>query len=114
VPGVTGPVIALAVTVIAHVIGAAVLIWAMMGSESVDWRRELWPRDDDGRGPGPDGPPRDDPPDDGGGVPLPVPLPNAAPSPVRLREPGRIADGYPRPPRRPEHAPRRPRVPAER
>jgi hypothetical protein len=26
---------------------------------------------------------------------------------VRLREPGRLADAHPRPPRRPEHAPER-------
>ena len=45
--------------------------------------------------------------DDGGGPAPGPPLPSADPSQVRLREPGRLADAHPRPPRRPEHAPER-------
>jgi hypothetical protein len=102
---------AILLTLLAHVIGAGVLIYFLLDGEGFDWH-VLWPRDDDGRGgPGPDvDDPRDDRPD--GGVLAPVPpLPDAAPSAVRLREPGRIAEGYPKPARRPEHAPERPRIP---
>lgn len=71
-------------------------------------------------------PPEDDEGDGGGGEPRPsppiapapgggAPLDDARLARVRLRDGGRIADGYPRPVRRPEHAPRpTPRVPAER
>ncbi|HEU4976885.1 MAG TPA: hypothetical protein VFT50_17480 [Baekduia sp.] len=105
----TVEVVALVITVVVHFIGAGVLVWALLDGD-FDWR-ELWPRDDDGRGGGgPDAPSADDP-GDGGGVLAPTPLPDAAPSPVRLREPGRIGERYPRPTRRPEHAPERPRVP---
>lgn len=105
----TVEVLALALTLVVHVIGAGVLIWALLDG-NVDWN-ELWPRDDDGRGPrGPEAPEAGDGPD-GGGVLAPTPLPDASPSPVRLREPGRIAERYPRPGRRPEHTPERPRVP---
>ena len=98
-------VIAIALTVIVHFIGAIVLVWAILGDETIDWRSMLWPGDDDGGGGGGPGfePPRSG---DGGGM-LAPPLPDATPSPVRLREPGRIADVHPRPARRPAHAPER-------
>lgn len=102
-PAVTVEIIAIVLTLLVHVVGAGILIWALLDG-NVDWR-ELWPRDDDGRGDGPDEPVGDGP--DGGGVLAPTPLPDAAPSPVRLREPGRIGERYPRPGRRPEHAPER-------
>ena len=99
---------AILLTLIAHVVGACVLIYFLLDGEDFDWH-VLWPRDDDGRGgPGPEGEGPDEP--DGGGVLAPLPLPEAAPSAVRLREPGRIGDGHPRPARRPEHTPERPRV----
>jgi hypothetical protein len=41
----------------------------------------------------------------------PLPLPDAAASTVRLREPLRVADGYPRPARRPAHEPKPQRAP---
>jgi hypothetical protein len=85
-------VIAIALTLVVHFLGAIVLVWAIVGDEEVDWRGTLWPRDDDGGGGGPGFEP---------------PLVDAAPSPVRLREPGRIADALPRPARRPRHAPER-------
>src|SRR3954454_4353591 len=93
--------------------GAAALIYLLVrdSGESV---RDWWPSDDDDGGP-----PlldRDDrDPRGGGGAPpllaravpaprggaAPLPLPVAAPSSVRVREGERIADGYPRPVRRP-------------
>jgi hypothetical protein len=108
---VTWEIAAIALTVVAHFVGAGVLIWALLDGESIDWR-SLWPRDDDGGGGG--GPwPEEPGPDGGGGVTADVPpLPDAAPSSVRLREPGRISEGYPKPARRPEHVPQRPGVPS--
>ncbi len=47
----------------------------------------------------------------GGGA---LPLPGAGPSSVRLREGERIADGYPRPARRPVREPQPQRTPAQR
>jgi hypothetical protein len=100
-------VIAIALTLVVHLLGAVVLVWAILGDEEVDWRRTLWPRDDDGGGGGPGfEPPHRDGGGPGGGMPAP-PLADAAPSPIRLREPGRIADALPRPARRPRHAPER-------
>jgi hypothetical protein len=110
---VTLEIVALSLTLIVHVIGAGVLVWALLDGEGIDWR-SLWPRDDDGGGGGGPKQPSAEPDPGGGGVPLMPPLlPDAATSAVRLREPGRIGEGYPRPARRPEHAPERPRVPAE-
>jgi hypothetical protein len=101
-------VIAIALTVIVHFIGAIVLIWAILGDEEIDWRGTLWPGDDDGGGGGGPGfePPQSGDGGGGGGM-LAPPLTDAAPSPIRLREPGRIADAHPRPTRRPAHAPQR-------
>jgi hypothetical protein len=100
--------IAIALTLVVHFLGAIVLIWAILGDEQIDWRGTLWPRDDDGGGGGPGfEPPIDDGGSGSGGGLLTPPLPDAAPSPVRLREPGRIADAHPRPARRPAHEPER-------
>jgi hypothetical protein len=101
---VTGEVLALTLTVVVHIIGAAGLVAVIVRNEEVDWR-SWWPRDDDG----PAGPEAPEPPPAGGDR---LPLPGAAPSGVRLREPGRLADGYPRPSRRPAHAPEPEREPA--
>jgi hypothetical protein len=92
---------ALALTVLVHVIGMAALVWALLLDDDnrPDWRG-WWPGGDD-EPPAPPPSPRDR---DG------LPLPDAQPSTVRLREPGRLAGGHPRPARRPEHAPER--VPA--
>jgi hypothetical protein len=112
---VTLEVVAIALTVIVHFLGAAVLIAVLLDGEKIDWRGTLFPRDDDGGGgPGWE-PPVEPEPTGGGGVVTPPLPPDAAPSPVRLREPGRIREGYPRPARRPAHTPERPvREPAER
>jgi hypothetical protein len=86
----TVEITALLLTVLAHLVGAAVLVANLLDGDA-DWRGSLWPRDDDDRGPEPPPPPA--PPGDG------------TASPVRLRQHGRIGDAYPPPARRPEHAP---------
>jgi hypothetical protein len=86
---VSNEALALGMTFVIHVIGICVLFWLMLESSDGGWR-DWWPRDDDGGDPRPDPGP---------------PLPGAEQSTVRLREPGRLADAHPRPPRRPEHAP---------
>jgi hypothetical protein len=104
-------VVAIVLTLVAHVLGAAVLVAVLLDGEQIDWRGTLFPRDDDGPGPGFDDPPPPPPSGDGGHTPLP----DATPSAVRLREPGRIGESYPRPARRPAHTPERTpaREPAE-
>ncbi len=97
--GVDMEILAILLTLFVHVIGAGVLVWALIDSDEADagsWR-DWWPTD--GRGPEP--PPEPTPPS-GGGVDHPV-LPDAELSPVRLREPGRIGDHKPPPARRPTH-----------
>jgi hypothetical protein len=114
---VTLEIVAIVMTVVVHFLGAAVLVMVLLDGDKIDWRDTLFPRDDDGGGGGPGfEPPTDVDPGDGGGSLSPTPLPDAAPSPVRLREPGRIGEGYPKPARRPAHAPERAPVhkPAER
>jgi hypothetical protein len=113
---VTLEIVAIVGTLIVHFIGAGVLVYALLDGEKIDWRGTLWPRDDDGGGGGWEPPAPDTGGDgDGGGIPAPLPLPEASPSGVRLREPGRrIGDGYPKPARRPEHAPGPVREPVER
>ncbi len=96
----SGPVAAILLTVVVHVIGAIVLVWAMAGSEALALFRTGGSSGDDGgqrREPAPVDPPAG--PSDG------VPLPDAELAAVRLREAGRIGERYPRRPRRPEHVP---------
>lgn len=97
----TAEAAALVLTFLVHVIGAAILVWNMLDGSEWSWR-DLWPDDgDDGDEP----PARPESPRGGpDGIPLPE---EARPARVRLREPGRISDGRPRPARRPEHAPER-------
>jgi len=104
--------LAIGLTFFVHLIGAGVLVWALIDSDDADagsWR-DWWPRDSDGPEPtaGPRGPAGTERP--------PVPaverplLPDAQPAAVRLREPSRLADHKPAPARRPGHpaAPERP------
>lgn len=101
--------IALALVFVVHVIGGLMLVWALLDAEQrAGWRRR-WGRGDDGPPrPRPPRPPDARTPPD---APPPLPLAVTAPSGVRLREPARVADGYPRPARRPEHEPQPQRAP---
>lgn len=99
----TAELISITVIFVVHVLGAVALVWAMLDDRGWSALKDWWPRDDPP-------PPDDDPRDDGdgpGGLPADLPMPTASPSPVRLREPGRIGDAKPRPGRRPEHEPGR-------
>lgn len=93
----TKEILALGITVLVHVLGLAALVWTLLLDEEdrPDWRG-WWPGGDDDR-------PREPSPAPGGGLPLADALPSA----VRLREPARLSDGYPRPARRPAHPPER-------
>ena len=86
--------LALFILFLIHAIGLGVLFLALLRSSDDGGWRDWWPRDDDD---GNEPRPRDPGP----------PLDGATQSPVRLREPGRLADAHPRAPRRPEHAPER-------
>jgi hypothetical protein len=93
--------LAILLTVVVHFLGMVVLFLAMG-----DDFRSMFRTGGDGGG-WDDGPPPDEPvaPEGGGGSTLP--LPDADQAAVRLREPGRLGERYPRPARRPEHAPER-------
>lgn len=99
--------ISIGLVLFVHVLGGAALIYLLVrdSGESV---RDWWPSDDDGGGPPLPGPHDRDPSGGGSGLPLP----DAGPSAVRVREGERIADGYPRPARRPVREPQR--APVER
>ncbi len=91
--------LAILLTFVVHVIGAGVLVWALIDRDDADagsWR-DWWPKDDPGSEPSADPSP---PSGDGAEAPL---LPDAPPSLVRLREPGRLGDHKPAPARRPAH-----------
>lgn len=91
--------LAIALTFVVHVIGAGVLVWALIDREDADagsWR-DWWPRD-----PRTPEPPTEPEGPSGDGIERHV-LPDAQPSPVRLREPGRIGDRRGAPARRPTH-----------
>jgi hypothetical protein len=94
---VTKEVLALALTVLVHVIGMAALVWALLLDDDnrPDWRG-WWPGGDDE-------PPAPPPPGPRDGLPMR----DAEPSRVRMREPARLADAHVRPARRPAHAPER-------
>jgi hypothetical protein len=98
----TAELISIGLVLFVHVLGGAALIYLLVrdSGESV---RDWWPSDDDDGGPPLRGP--DDAGPRGGGDALP--LPGAGPSSVRVREGERIADGYPRPGRRPLREPER-------
>lgn len=101
----SGELIAIGLVFLVHVAGAAFLVWAITAEDDdVRGLRGWWPRDE-----GEDGePPR--PPEPSGG-PSDLPLPTTDPSPVRLREPGRLGDAHPPPSRRPVHPPHPAREP---
>ena len=98
-------IIALTLVFVVHVIGGVMLVWALLdGEQRSGWRRR-W-----GRGGGDPPAPQ---PGGGGGSRASLPLTDSGPSRVRLREPVRAADRYPRPARRPAH-PAHPAPPAPR
>lgn len=90
--------VALFVLVLPHMIGAVFLAWWILPASA---KHELrgWFREDGGS----------DRPSDrpkvpsGGGGGSNLPMPDAAPAAVRMREPGRLSDVRPVPLRRPEH-----------
>ena len=91
---------------VVHVI-AFVALFAVLGDGFVEFFRSSPGRDDEDGGSPPDEPVAPVPGGNGG-----LPLPDAEQAPVRLREPGRIGERYPKPQRRREHAPEREREPA--
>jgi hypothetical protein len=95
---------ALAITFVVHVAGAACLVWALLGDRGFGGLRDWW--NDDGGEPPPPEPRSPDPRPSGPGLPLP--LANAGPSDVRLRDHGRLGDAHPRPARRPHEPVRSP------
>ena len=95
----TGPAVSILVLTFVHFAAFALLFWHLAGREMLSM---FGTGSDEERGGGSRAPA---PPDPGGDRDGGLPLPDAAPAPVRLREPGRLADGYPRRPRRPEHVP---------
>jgi hypothetical protein len=104
-----------------HLLGfgfAAVLLLPLMRDERIAPIAQRGEEEDDGSGGGNDrlGPIPSRGPRGGG---LPLPLPDAVPARVRLREPGRLADLLPAPARRrrehtPGPTPVRTRTPAQR
>jgi hypothetical protein len=85
----SGPVLAILLLAFVHFAAFGLLFWHLAGRDLLSTFR-IGPEDDGPRG---------------GDPPPPPPPPGGSPSRVRLREPARLADGYPRRPRRPEHAP---------
>ena len=91
-------ILALSIVFAVHVIGGVMLVWGILGDDGREpWRRR-WRRGGGGGARPPRGP-RPSP----GGERVTLPLDEASGSRVRLREDGRIAEGYRRPARRPEH-----------
>jgi hypothetical protein len=95
---VTKEILAIGITLLVHVLGLVALVWTLLmdPEDRPDWR-DWWPRDED------DGPREPSPAPRGGDLPLA----DAVPSAVRLREPSRVGDAHPRPARRPAHPPER-------
>jgi hypothetical protein len=92
-------VLALTLVFVVHVIGGALLVWALLDDEARSGWRRRWRRGGEPEGPPPHGP------RPAAVVQPPLPLPHAVQSPVRLREHGRPGEKYPRPARRPAHPP---------
>jgi hypothetical protein len=94
----TKEILAIGITLLVHVLALIALVWTLLGEpeDRPDWR-DWWPGDDDDRPRVPDPGPR------GGDLPLP----DAVPSAVRLREPAPLRTGRGRPARRPVHPPER-------
>jgi hypothetical protein len=98
----SGEVMSILLLLIIHMIAMPAL-YLLCGRELLQTFRQSSDDDDDDGGLPPTDDPAEKPSPGGGGLPLP----DAAQSPVRLREPGRIGDAKTRPARRPEHEPQR-------
>jgi len=87
-----------------HLIGFVCIAVLMLPAlrEDPDTSNDPWDEGDDGWGRGPGTPPAPPAPPRGG-----VPLPDAVPATVRLREPGRLGDHLPPRERRPVREPAR-------
>jgi hypothetical protein len=98
---------ALALVFVVHVIGGALLVWALLDDDTrAGWRRR-WRF-----GGGGDPPPQPPSPRPTPAMQRPrLPLADADPAGVRLRGPGRLADARPPAPRRPDHVPQPARTP---
>ena len=96
----SGVTLSILLLFVVHVV-AFVALFAVLGDGIVDFFRPTRRDDDWGHEP-PEDPIAPEPKGTGG-----LPLPDAAQAPIRLREPGRIAEHYGRPARRREHAPER-------
>ncbi len=106
----SGPVISILVLTLVHFAAFGLLFWHLAGREIFQTFRI--PAEGEGGGGSPaEAPEPGDPSGDRDGA---LPLPDAGPAPVRLREPGRIAEGYPRRERRPAHEPERRPAPTPR
>jgi hypothetical protein len=95
---VTKEILAIGITLLVHIVGLVALVWMLLldPQDRPDWR-DWWPRDED------EGPRTPSPSPQGGDLPLT----DARPSRVRLREPARVGDAHARPARRPVHPPER-------
>ena len=102
-------ILALSIVFLVHVVGGLLLVWGVLGDEG----RGSWRRRWGGGGTDDDGPPREPEPAPPGERSS-LPLPDADWSRVRLREDGRVAGGYERPARRPEHPPQHAPTPSRR
>jgi hypothetical protein len=90
-------ILAITLTFLVHVVGVGALVWHLFtqDDERPDWRGWFRPGED------PEPPAEPSPPPSRGGLPLP----DAAPARVRLREPALLADAHARPQLRPAHTP---------
>jgi hypothetical protein len=102
-------IVALTLIFVVHVVGGLMLVWGMLDADArAGWRRRWWRRGD-----GPGDPPDDPRPAPPTGSP-PLPLADAQPSRVRLRDETPLRAAHPPPARRPQRSPRPVRSPQRR
>jgi len=90
---VSNELLAIVLIIVVHVIGAGVLVWAMLGEEGINWYRSRSDEDDGWNWDPPSPPSPPSPPAPGRG-PDGLPLPDAAQSATRLRGPERAGDWH--------------------
>jgi hypothetical protein len=102
-------ILALSLIFVVHLAGGLLLVWGMFDADArARWHPRWWRRGD-----GPDDPP-DDPRPAPSSRPVSLPLADAEPSRVRLRDETPLRDAHPRPARRPPRSPRPVRSPQRR